>query len=185
MQNIYDMKGMTLIGSMGQAYPMDTSTQGGGHVHIHVDSLELSGAGVQIKADGIPWLNKNDDPADLNGGSGGYIFIKTANKDKPNVIDTKATVSAQGGFGKNKGLGGAGGVVVLDTGLDPQSFDSVFKVNGGTGGSASGEARPCATGASGTVYFTRNDFLHLSNDGYETSRPTKANLKPRNVEVYG
>jgi hypothetical protein len=79
-ENIYDMQGMTLIGSAGQAFPLDKSTEGGGHIHINVDSINLLGQQTQIHADGLPERDqKNPTPDDLNGGSGGYIYIKTNN----------------------------------------------------------------------------------------------------------
>lgn len=152
-KNIYDMKGMTLIGSAGHAFPLDTSTQGGGHIHLNIDSLTLENAGQQIMADGIPVLEKKDLPDDLNGGSGGYIYIKTANKLKPNSFSHGSSISASGGHGKNQGLGGAGGVIVLDGVFNPQDVRGVFYVNGGSSGPSFQD--DCGAGAAGTIYFVK------------------------------
>lgn len=50
--NMYDMMGEKLIGSIGTIDVL--ATAGGGHVHIDVDSLNLTGKGVQIQANGLP-----------------------------------------------------------------------------------------------------------------------------------
>ena len=42
--NIYDMNYDTMMGSIGTVG--DTSTGGGGHIHINVDSLNFTGTGV-------------------------------------------------------------------------------------------------------------------------------------------
>lgn len=44
--NIYDMQYDNMMGSIGTIG--DLSTGGGGHVHINVDSLNLTGQGFQI-----------------------------------------------------------------------------------------------------------------------------------------
>ena len=106
-KNIYDLKGWTQIGSRGMSKPYDIDTMGGGRVHINVDSVNLlDQAGVQISANGLP-LEKSDEKDDLNGGTGGYIYIKTSEKYQKNKDEGQ--IQAVGGFGKNQGLGGAGG----------------------------------------------------------------------------
>jgi hypothetical protein len=69
---------------------------------------------------------------DLNAGSGGNIYIKTANEYNQNFIDTGARIEAVGGFGKNKGYGGAGGRIVFD-GSFRSGFTNTF-VHGGLSG---------------------------------------------------
>lgn len=62
-------------GQLGQSY-----TNGGGRIIIIADSLKLEGKGDKLLASGGPIpLNKtiSNNFALRNGGSGGYIYIKT------------------------------------------------------------------------------------------------------------
>lgn len=104
---------MNLIGSMGQSASQtrDLSTGGGGHVNLAVESIILR-SGATVEANGAP-IRSKPDADDLNGGSGGYIFVSTSNIWNKNTIESFANFSAIGGFGKNKGVGGAGGAIVL------------------------------------------------------------------------
>jgi len=69
---------------------------------------------------------KETDVGNLNGGSGGYIYINTQQKYGKNNFtsydkDGKAqyaSIEVTGGYGKNKGVGGAGGVIVFGDGVD-------------------------------------------------------------------
>jgi hypothetical protein len=90
----------------------DPFTLGGGRVVIIVDSIRLEGKGDRISANGIPL--RIDSSITKNGGSGGFVYIKTFNKLAKNSADLAAMISANGGFGVSNGLGGAGGLVVLD-----------------------------------------------------------------------
>ena len=118
--NIYNTKLNKLTGSIGKSFPTpDRSTGGGGHIHIDVDSVKLystyyddNATNTQIQANGLP-LQSKEDSDDLNGGSGGYIYINTRTKNARNWISGLASINAIGGFGKNKGYGGSGGVVVM------------------------------------------------------------------------
>ena len=110
--------------------PSDTSTSGGGHVQIYVDSITIFDQNQTITADGLPNKDKYDRD-NLNGGTGGYIYIKTYNKFSNNSIEGDALISARGGFGINNGLGGAGGVVVLDGNFSRDNILTNFKVAGG------------------------------------------------------
>ena len=78
------------MGSMGDYNQIETSAdsvvRGGGHIHINVDHIILSGKESHIQANGDPDKHKNDQ-GDKNGGSGGYIYIKTSNEKKPNTFD--------------------------------------------------------------------------------------------------
>ena len=89
----------------------------------------------------------------MHGGSGGYIYINTREKTSRNRFDKKASVEAMGGYGKNQGLGGAGGVVFYD-GSVRKGYSSTY-VNGGLGGDAYLNAEPegCSAGAAGTAHW--------------------------------
>jgi len=89
----------------------------------------------------------------LNGGSGGYIYINTKNENsKNNIISPAAIISATGGHGKNKGFGGAGGVVVF--GIQFRGSTISVKVHGGITGKYYLNNKPegCGNGAAGTIY---------------------------------
>jgi hypothetical protein len=103
--DIYDMKEMQLIGSMGHysasTTDRDRSTGGGGRIHINVENLNFTGdGGRQLQSNGLPDLEK-EDRDDLNGGSGGYIYIKTINSKVKNTIASSSQIEAKGGYGKN------------------------------------------------------------------------------------
>ena len=49
-----------------------------------------------------------------NGGSGGYIYIKTNERFNRSSIEAGAKITANGGYGVGGGLGGAGGMIVLN-----------------------------------------------------------------------
>jgi len=49
---MYDMQYNYMIGSMGSQG--DASTGGGGHIHINVESVNFTGEGVQLQANGLP-----------------------------------------------------------------------------------------------------------------------------------
>ena len=40
-----DLKSKSLMGSMAHSEPQDEATGGGGHIHIRIDSLKLTGDG--------------------------------------------------------------------------------------------------------------------------------------------
>ena len=105
--------------------PIDPTTGGGGFIYLNINSLTLNGTGNQIQANGIPSAElKEDSVKDANGGSGGYIYINTQNDyHKNNVIEAGAIISAHGGYGKNKGFGGSGGVVVFGKQFRGSTFD--------------------------------------------------------------
>ena len=111
--NPYNLLHFELIGSIGMQGKQ--ATNGGGHVHIEVDSFDFQGDNTPIRANGLPILENKDFLEDVNGGSGGYIYVKAYNKiTKENVLDPFSRFEAIGGYGKNKGYGGAGGVIILD-----------------------------------------------------------------------
>ena len=111
---------------------------------------------------------------DLNGGTGGYIYINTENQyTKNNVISSGAIVSAIGGYGKNKGFGGAGGVVVFGKHFRGSTFDVL--VHGGGTGFQYADAKPqgCGNGGAGTVYMAHEDMLRIDNNGIITNKFTR------------
>jgi len=90
----------------------DPYTLGGGRVVIIVDSIRIEGKGDRISANGIPL--RIDSSITKNGGSGGFVYIKTFNKIGKNSAEIGSMISANGGFGVCNGLGGAGGLIVLE-----------------------------------------------------------------------
>jgi len=91
----------------------DAETSGGGRIVLYADSLVMQGNGVSLKADALPYKNTTLS-YNLNGGSGGYIYVNTINNLKSNSLGPNFTIKAQGGFATN---GGSGGVIVLDGGF--------------------------------------------------------------------
>ena len=83
--NMYDMNFDTMEGSIGTIG--DLATGGGGRIHIDVDSLNLTGRGQQIQANGLPLEANDTGEITQNAGSGGYIWINTRNKFFKNNID--------------------------------------------------------------------------------------------------
>lgn len=73
---------------------------------------------------------RETDVGDLNGGSGGYVYINTQQRYgknsfstnntsvDPNGVMEHASIEVMGGYGKNKGVGGAGGVIVFGDGVE-------------------------------------------------------------------
>ena len=100
------------IGSCGQSD--DIETAGGGRIVIIADSVTLDGNGTKISADGRPFADFERKSYSLAGGSGGYVYMSTANKVKNNTISLDAQISAKGGLGIGEHGGCSGGVVVLD-----------------------------------------------------------------------
>lgn len=90
----------------------DSDTWGGGRLIIIVDSLKLEGKNEKIAAHGYPLKGASNTPK--NGGSGGYIYIKVNHKFQKSTIEAGAMITANGGYGVGGGLGGAGGIIVLE-----------------------------------------------------------------------
>ena len=61
---------------------------------------------------------KETDVGNLNGGSGGYVYVNTQQMYGKNIFDQYARIEVIGGYGKNKGMGGAGGVIVFGDGVE-------------------------------------------------------------------
>lgn len=107
----------------------------------------------------------------MNGGSGGYIYINTTNKRNDNYISNDARIEARGGFGKNKGLGGSGGVIV-----GGKNFRHIFNsiADGGLGGSYYDNSifANCANAAAGTQYFWSLDLMIIDNKNHLSDKYT-------------
>lgn len=105
------------VGSMADWIRGDKGTAGGGYIYINVDSTHFDGDSDRntIEANGWP-LASSSKRHTYHGGSGGYIYIKTANiYGKHNNADsTSWRISAQGGNGKLDGFGGSGGIIIVD-----------------------------------------------------------------------
>ena len=98
------------MGSRGMGAANSVRTAGGGYIYLNIDQLILKGTGEKISADGYPKFGSEIDMT-LNGGTGGYIFIKTQNQYGQNEIGSKTMITARGGLGKLDGLAGAGGMI--------------------------------------------------------------------------
>jgi hypothetical protein len=174
--NIYDSVYVTHVGSAGIGRPtVDRATAGGGHVHIDVDSISFAcsdgGLNTQIQADGLPSRNSPEvESRDLHGGTGGYIYINTRAQGGRNAIVGQCAVSAQGGFGKGIGYGGAGGVVILD---GRTLSVGMVHINGGKGGAHFDKPanKGCGNAASGTFYTKGYKALIVDN-GIESDKAT-------------
>jgi hypothetical protein len=181
--DIYNMQWDNMMGSIGTVG--DLSTQGGGHIHINVDSFNFTSTseepGVQIQANGIP-LQSSTSTKDLNGGSGGYVYINTTNNFKENYMSMSSTVSAIGGYGQNKGFGGSGGVIVFG----PKVRTGVFNVRaeGGDGGSYYQDASPagCANAAAGTAFFWALDLMLVHNWNKTSDKYTQFSATTRHPQ---
>ena len=97
----------------------------------------------------------------------------------------RAAVEAVGGYGKNKGFGGSGGIIY---------FDGTFKeglrttlVHGGLGGNYYKDSEPkgCGNGASGTSYWKVYDVLMANNKDHDSDKVTNVGVTlDRNKEEY-
>lgn len=71
------------IGSIGKAG--DAETAGGGRILIIVDSIVIDGYGTKLEANARPGPDYTGNYG-LQGGSGGYIYVKTSNNYNDNSI---------------------------------------------------------------------------------------------------
>jgi len=94
-----------------------------------------------------------------------------------NNVSWYSSIEVLGGFGKNEGHGGAGGVVYFDGSFDHGIY--MAEVAGGEGGNANKESKikGCSNGASGTAYFKGIDELMLDNRNHFTDKETPINVK--------
>ena len=176
------------VGSAGMTGAYAKATAGGGSIHIEVDSINLNGKGHQLRANAFPLSETRTDDS-LQGGSGGYVMLKTLELSQKNSI-VGGAVEVKGGYGKNSGYGGSGGVIFYDG-----SFRLGLKTSvmfGGYGDSKAYKAddvthaKGCQNGASGTTHWTIYDVLLLDNQYHETDKQTIVELTPnRNPEYKG
>ena len=128
---------------------------------------------------------------DHSGGSGGYIYIRTAQAGGDNDIHPDARITALGGYGKNFGVGGAGGVIVAEVTDDLNLDVSAMDAHGGLAGDGwisndaddpSAGSPACGTAAAGTVYLTdelMGGHLDVHNAYYASDRFTVVSAAPR------
>jgi len=137
----------------------------------------LTGEGFQLQANGLP-LESTSTDEDLHGGSGGYIYINTSNEVTSNYVSPGAQIQARGGFGKNRGFGGAGGSVV--GGLE---FAYIFNVDteGGLAGDGYKNAEPagCGNAAAGTSYYWTLDLMLIDNKDHISNKHTQLSATQR------
>lgn len=154
------------IGSIGK--PNDVETAGGGRVVIYADSVSFEGEGAKIQANARPYEDFTARRYSLPGGSGGYIYVKTANAHNENSLEAGSRVEARGGYGIGEFTSGSGGVVVFDGGFNVPQDD--VHVNGGV--SDQDTESGCGNGAAGTVYRVEEDSLVVDNKGIRLEAAT-------------
>lgn len=123
--------------------------------------------------------------ADLNGGSGGYIYVNTTNKYAENYLSGGAKIVAEGGYGKNAGMGGSGGVIVFGKNFRTGLFN--VQINGGLGGTPARSTQspnPCSNGAAGTAYFWGLDLLLIDNENHISDKYTQISATQRAPQDY-
>ena len=122
---------------------------------------------------------------DLNGGSGGSIYLKTSEVYDTNNVSWWSEIEAMGGNGKNKGFGGAGGTIYYDGTFDSGIF--MAEISGGLGGNGNENRtiKGCDAGASGTAYWSGEDSLMLDNRNHDSDKVTPLNVaKDRNNTAF-
>lgn len=142
---------------------------------------------------------------DLNGGSGGYVYINTQQKYGKNAFTSTdaagtteyASIEVTGGYGKNKGMGGAGGVIVFGDGVENQLGIFHTYTHGGRSGTKVAttptqttdgkEHKPeynCGAGAAGTTYWDAEDVLVINNNWHHTTKSTFLHAKYRSPDKF-
>ena len=159
------------MGSCGQSD--DVETAGGGRIVVIADSVILDGPGPKLSADGRPYLDFDRKSYSLAGGSGGYIYVTTANAVRNNTISLDAEISARGGLGIGEYSGGSGGVVVLDNQL---ALSSLQVHVGGGAADRNDTEDGCMNGGAGTIYHRFNDTLVVDNEGVNTTALTSVKI---------
>lgn len=140
---------------------------------------------------------RETDVGNLNGGSGGYVYINTQQRYGKNYIHQYARIEVIGGYGKNKGVGGAGGVIVFGDGVEYQLGMLHTYTHGGRSGSkvASTPAQTvdgrvhkpeynCGAGAAGTTYWDAEDVLVVNNNWHHTTKSTFLHAKYRSPDKF-
>ena len=154
------------MGSIGKAN--DQETAGGGRIVLIADAVTLRGAGEKIQANAKPYVDFERKDYNLQGGSGGYIYVKTSNMNNTNSIDKEAKITAKGGIGVGKTGGGSGGVIVFDDAFEIPSEQ--VEANGGKSDHETEDG--CANGAAGTIWYKPKDFLLVDNQFLPSNKKT-------------
>lgn len=105
------------------------------------------------------------------GGSGGYIYINTTNKQLSNQINRDVRIEAEGGHGTN---GGSGGIIILAGGFNIPD-EQLSAAGGASTNKNLTDDSGCSNGAAGTTYFITNDNttrLLVDNKGRPTPKQT-------------
>ena len=161
---------------------------GGGRVNINTNTMTLKGNSI-ISASGSPQKEPEYDctkrtskPQDiLNGGTGGYIFLGVNGAvSYSNASTDIIKLIAEGGNycdgidQKSTKFAGSGGRIIID--IDP-AFIGVLQyfMKGGINDLSvkTPNINPCRNGASGSLYFYRNNTVVFSNDGFAASTITQ------------
>jgi hypothetical protein len=125
---------------------------------------------------------------DLNGGSGGYIYVNTFNIYHENYFDYYASIQAIGGYGKNAGNGGAGGMISFGNNVTSNMGIYHTRTHGGRGGAKTQPANKtdnnCGAAAAGTTFWDNNDVLLINNDWHHTTKHTFLRAKVRSQDKF-
>jgi len=111
----------------------------------------------RIDANGFPNDTSDLSETNIDGGSGGYVYIEcTGDQDtNPPVF---GPINLNGGIGVGEGNGGSGGRLV--TNVVSTYFDTFPAAMGGLYSSPSTE-NDCNIGAAGTMYFLTSKTLYV------------------------
>ena len=117
------------------------------------------------------------------GGSGGYVFIHTNEVGDSNKFDPYARLQCIGGYGKNKGHGGSGGIMFF-SGTNAAGLNNT-RINGGLGDKGWFTARFGTNAASGTAYWKKLDTLLIDNGYHRSDKKTSIRvIKGRATQYY-
>lgn len=100
-----------------------------------------------------------------------------------NKWETYANIEAMGGFGKNDGHGGSGGIMYFD-GTNALGQNSIH-INGGLGDKGWNMDRFGTNAASGTCYWTVLDALLIDNSYHHTDKKTRVHVIKRKTSTKG
>jgi len=161
---------------------------GGGRVYIYMSNITIYGNNI-LSASGSPQKEPEYDCTQrkskvqdiLNGGTGGYIYLGV----KTNLFWTNTSsdvlkLIAEGGSycdgidQKTTKFAGSGGRILVDADVSFLSNIQYFIKGGINDWSVkSTNINPCRNGASGSLYFFRNDTVVFNNDGYAANTITQ------------
>ena len=164
---------------------------GGGRIIINTTDLNFDGT-IMISASGSPQsdecLNRaaNEQSWNItNGGTGGYIFIGVrgfVNSSK----NVGVSLFVEGGNYcdandvKYKRFAGSGGRIIIDADTNNTMSSNIsYYLKGGINDPSvpKSNINPCRNGASGTLYYIRNNSVVLKNSGFQANSITKIPCK--------